>query len=53
MGPDELVGREGPATVDTEDVSGTIVLAETSVLSTFFPSVCFLALVAEGHLLAM
>ena len=53
MGPDELVGREESATVDTENDSGTVALAETSVLTAFFPLASFLALGAEGQLLAM
>ena len=36
MGPDELVGLEESATVDTEDGSGTVVLAEDSTLEAFF-----------------
>ena len=35
MGPNELVGLEGSATVDTEDGSGTVALAEGSALADF------------------
>ena len=53
MGPDELVVLEESAPVDTENNSGTVALAETLVLTAFFPLVCFLTLGAEEHLLAM
>jgi len=53
MGPDELAVLDKSAPVDTEDNSGTVAFAETSVLIAFFPLVCFLSLRGEGHLLAM
>ena len=53
MAPDKLVDEEGSATIDTEDDSVTVALAETLVLADFFPLAGFLALRAEKHLLAM
>ena len=53
MDPVELVGLEGSATVDTEDGSGTVALAENSYLAAFFPLADFLALGDKEHLLAI
>ena len=53
MGPVELVGLEESSIVDTEDGSRTVVLAEDSSSTTFFPLVDFLALGAKEHLLAI
>ena len=52
MGPAWLVGGEESESVNAES-SGTGPLAEGSALTTFFPLAIFLALGAEGHLLAM
>ena len=52
MGPEELVGLERSATIDTEDGSGTVALAEESALEAFFPLADFLALGSEEHLLS-
>ena len=53
MGPDELVGLEELATVETEFGSGTGALAEDSALAAFFPLADFLSLGAKEHLLAI
>ena len=50
MGPNELVGLEGSATVDTEDGSRTIALAEDSAVAAFFPLADFFVLGAKEHL---
>ena len=53
MCQDEFVGLEESATVDNEDGSGTVALADDSALAAFFLLADFLALGAEERLLVM